>query len=82
MDLAAAQPITGTKAGDLILDLPLQGFEPLELVPPLGHGTQVVAHQGTDRATPLGGGYLCVAVHVVGNGDRNVLHSFTVTLAL
>lgn len=79
MYLVAAQPVGGAELADFRLDLVLESLKPGELVHSPGQALQVLDDQGAQRSVTLGSGDTGVAVDLVGNGDRNVLHSLTVT---
>jgi hypothetical protein len=77
--LVAAQPIGATEMADLRLHLVLEGLKPGELVHSPGQSLQVLDDQRTYRGVALRSRDPRVAVDIIWNGDRNVLHSFTVT---
>src|SRR5271170_86972 len=77
--LVAAHPIAGAELADPGLGLVLQRLKPGELVHPSGQLLKVGDDQRAHRGVTLRGGDPGVAVDVIGNGDRNILHIFTVT---
>ena len=77
--LVTAQPVGGAELADPGLDLTLQCLEPGELVHTAGQLLEEGDNQCADRGVTLRGGDPGVAVDVIGDGYRNVLHSFTVT---
>ena len=77
--LVAAQPTTGAELADPGLDLPLQRLKPGELVHPSGQLLKEGDDQRAHRGITLRGGDPGIAVDVIGNRDRDILHSFTVT---
>ena len=77
--LVAAQPIAGTELADPGLDLALQRLKPGELIHPSGQLLKVGDDQRAYRGVALRGGDPGIAVHVIGNRDRNILHTYTVT---
>src|ERR1700750_664478 len=79
VDLVAAEPVRRAELADLGLHLALQCLQPGELVHPSGHLLEVTDDQRAQRGVALRGCDPRVAVHVIGDRDRNVLHSFTVT---
>ncbi len=79
VDFVTVKPVARTELGDLGLHLVLQRLEPCEFVHPTGQAFEVVDDQRTQRGVALRGGDPGVAVHVVRDRDRNVLHSLTVT---
>ena len=80
--LVPAQPVGRAELPDPGLDLVLQGLEPGKLVHPAGQLLEEGDDQRAHRGVTLRGGDPGVAVDVIGDGYRNVLHSFTVTLLL
>ena len=82
MHLIAAQSVVGAELADPSLDLALQGLEPGELVHPAGQLLEVGDDERADRGVALRGGDPGIAVDVIWNGYRDVLHSFTVTQLL
>src|SRR6478672_3638585 len=79
MRLVSAQPVGRAELPDPGLDLVLQHFEAGELVHPAGQLLEERDDQRAHRGVTLRGGDPSVAVDVIGNGHRDVLHSFTVT---
>jgi hypothetical protein len=77
--LVAAQPVGGAELADPGLDLVLQSLESGELVYPAGQLLKVRDDQRADRGVTLRGSDPGVAVDVIGNRDRDIFHSFTVT---
>ena len=77
--LVAAQPVGGAELVNSGLDLVLQCLEPGELIHPAGQLLKVGDDQRAHRGVTLCGGDPGIAVDIIGNGDRDVLHSFTVT---
>ncbi len=77
--LVAAQPTAGAELVDPGLDLALERLKPGELVHPSGQLLKVGDDQRAHRGVTLRGGDPGTAVDVIGNGDRNILHLFTVT---
>ena len=79
MHLVTAQPVGSAEFADPGLDLVLQCLEPGELIHParqlLEEGDDHRAHGGV----MLRSGHPGIAVDVIRDGNRNVLHSFTVT---
>jgi hypothetical protein len=78
MYLVAAETVGGAELAYPGLDLALQRLEPGESVHPSGQLLKVCDDQCAYRRVALGGGDPGIAVDVIGNRDRNVLHSFTV----
>ena len=79
VDIVPAKPVGRAELADLGLHLVLQRLQPRELVHPPGQPFEVRDDQCAQRGIALRCGDPGVAVHVVGHGDRNVLHSFTVS---
>ncbi len=79
MHLVTAQPVGGAELTDPSLDLALERLEPGEFVHPAGELLQVGDDQCAYRGISLRSGDPRVAVDVIRDGDRDVLHSFTVT---
>src|SRR6266852_9160888 len=79
VDLVSAEPVGRAELADLGLHLVLQRLQPRELFHPPGQPFEIRDDQCAQRGIALRRGDPGVAVHVVGHGDRNVLHSFTVT---
>jgi hypothetical protein len=79
MRLVAAQPVGRAELPDPGLDLVLQHLEPGELIHPAGQLLEEADDKRADRGVTLRGGDPGVAVDVIGDGYRNVLHSLTVT---
>jgi hypothetical protein len=79
VDLFSAESVGRAELADLGLDLVLKGLESREPFHPAGQPFGVRDDQRAHRRIPLRGGNPRAAVHVVGHGDRNILHSFTVT---
>src|ERR1700677_4320689 len=77
--LVAAQPVSRTELADLGLDLVLQCFKPTELFLPSGQPLKVGDHQCAHRGVALCCCDPGIAVDLIRNRDRNILHSFTVT---
>jgi len=77
--LVAAQPAGGAELADLGLDLVLQRLKPAELFLPPGQPLKVGDDQRADRGVTLRRGYPSIAVDVIRDRDRDVLHSFTVS---
>src|SRR5271166_3784435 len=77
--LVAAQPTAGAELADPGLDLALQRLKPGELIHPSGQLLEEGNDQRAHRGVTLRGGHPGIAVDVIGNRDRNVLHIFTVT---
>jgi len=78
--LVTAQPTAGAELADPGLHLTLQRLKPGELIHPPGQLLKVGDDQRADRGVTLRGGDPGIAVNVIGNRDRNILHIFTVTL--
>jgi len=79
VDLVTAKLVGRAELADLGLHLVLQCLQSRELVHPPGQPFEIRDDQCAQRAIALRCGDPGVAVHVVGHGDRNILHSFTVT---
>jgi hypothetical protein len=79
MYLVTAQPVGGAELADLRLDLVLKGLKPCELLHPPGQALQVLDNERAQRGVTLRGSDPGVAVDLVGDRDRDVLHSLTVT---
>jgi hypothetical protein len=79
VDLVAAKPVGRTELADLGLHLLLQRLQPRELVHPPGQSFEIRDDQRAQRGIALRCGDPGVAVDGVRHGNRNVLHSFTVT---
>ena len=79
VDLVSAKPVGRAELADLCLHFVLQRFQPCELFPPSGQPFEIRDDQCAQRGIALRCGDPGVAVHVIGHGDRNILHSFTVT---
>jgi hypothetical protein len=79
VDLVAAEPVRPAELADLGPHLALQRLQPGELVHPAGQLLQVADDKRTYRGVALRGGDPGIAVHVIGDGDGNTLHSFTLT---
>jgi len=79
MNLVSAQPVGGAELTDLRLDLALQPLKPAELFHPSRQPLKVRDDQRTHRGVTLCGSDPRIAVDLIGNSDRNVPHSFTVT---
>ena len=77
--LIAAQPVSRTELADLGLDLVLQCFKPTELFLPSGQPLKVGDHQCAHRGVALCCCDPGIAVDLIRNRDRNILHSFTVS---
>jgi hypothetical protein len=77
--LVAAQPVGGAELADPGLDLALQCLEPGELVHPARQLLKVGDDQCAHRGVTLRGGHPGIAVDVIRDGNRNILHTFTVT---
>jgi hypothetical protein len=77
--LVTAQPVGGAELVDPGLDLALQCLEPGELIHPARQLLKVGDDQRAHRGVTLRGGDPGIAVDVIRDGYRNVLHSFTVT---
>ena len=77
--LVAAHPIAAAELADPGLDLVLERLKPGELVHPSGQLLKVGDDQRAHRGVTLRSVDPGVAVDVIGNGDRNVLHILTVT---
>src|SRR5208337_1667930 len=75
--LVAAQPSAGAELADPGLDLALQRLKPGELIHPSGQLLEEGNDQRAHRGVTLRGGHPGIAVDVIGNRDRNVLHIFT-----
>jgi hypothetical protein len=80
--LVTAQSVGGAELADFRLDLVLKRLKPCELVHSPGQALQVLNDQRAHRGVTLRGGDPGVAVDLVGNGERNILHSFTVAQIL
>jgi hypothetical protein len=80
--LVAAQSVSGAELADFRLDLVLECLKPGELVHSPGQALQVLNDQRAHRGITLRGGHPGVAVDLVGNGDRYIFHSLTVTQIL
>ncbi len=82
MHLVTAQPVGGAEFADAALDLVLQCLEPGELI----HPARQLLEEGDDhrahRGVVLRSGHPGISVDVIGDGNRNIFHSFTVTLFL
>src|SRR5450432_2023098 len=79
VDLVTAKPVGRAELADLGLHLLLQPLQPRELFLPPGQPFEIRDDQRAHRGIALRCGDPGVAVYVVGHGDRDVLHSFTVT---
>ena len=79
VDLVAAKPVARTELAYLGLHLMLQRLQPRELFLPPGQPFEIRDDQRAQRGIALRRGDPGVAVHMIGHGDRNVFHSFTVT---
>jgi hypothetical protein len=79
MHLVTAQSVGGAELADFGLDLALQRLKPAELLHKPGQPLKVGNDQCAYRGVTLRGGNSGIAVHVIGDSDRNILHSFTVT---
>ncbi len=79
MNLVSAQPAGGAELADLGLDLALQRLKPAELFRPSGQPLKVRDDQRTHRGVTLRGSDPGIAVDIIGNRDRKIPHSFTVT---
>jgi hypothetical protein len=77
--LVAAQPTAGAELADPGLDLALQRLKPAELLHTPGQPLKVGDDQCAHRGVTLRGGDPGIAVHVIGNSDRNIFHIFAVT---
>src|ERR1039457_3129270 len=75
VDLVPAKPAGRAERADLGLHLVLQRFQPRELFHPPGRPFEIRDDQCAQRGIALRCGDPGVAVHMVGHGDRNVLHS-------
>jgi hypothetical protein len=82
VDFVAAKPVARAELADLGLHLVLQRFPPGELLHPPGQSLKVGDDQRAHRGVALRGGNPGVSVYIIGNRDRQVLHSYTVTLFL
>ena len=78
--LISAQPVGGAELADPGLDLTLQRLKPGELICPSRQLLKVGDDQRAHRGVVLRGGDPGIAVNVIGNRDRNILHILTVTL--
>src|SRR3954463_8376107 len=74
VEAVAVHPIAGAEAIDLGCDLSLLLLEARELAVSIGQGAQVLANERADRAATLGGTNPRIAIHVVWDRDRDVLH--------
>src|SRR5450755_1170035 len=79
MNLVAAKPVGRAELAYLGLHLLLQRLQPRDIFLPPGQPLEIRDDQRAHRGIALRCGDPGVAVNVVGHGDRNVLHSFTVT---
>lgn len=79
VDLVSAKLVGRAELADLGLHLALQRLQPRELVHPPGQPFEIRDDECAQRAIALRCGDPGVAVYVVGHGDRDVLHSLTVT---
>ena len=79
VDLVAAKPVARAELAYLGLHLMLQRLQPRELFLPPGQPFEIRDDQRAHRRIALRRRDPGVAVHVVGHGDGNVLHSFTVS---
>jgi hypothetical protein len=79
MYLIAAQAVAGTELTDPGLDLALQRLESGELVHPAGQLLEEGDDQRTYRGVTLRGSDAGISVDIIGNRDRYIPHSFTVT---
>ncbi len=79
MHLVAAHPVGAPELADPGLDLALQRLEPGELIHSPGQLLKERDDQRAHRGVTLRRGDPGIAVDVIGNSDRNILHSFTVT---
>ena len=79
VDLVAAKPVGRAELPDLGLHLLLQRLQPRDLLHPPGQPFEIRDDQCAQAGIALRCGDPGVVVHVVGHGDRNVLHKFTVT---
>jgi hypothetical protein len=76
--LVTAQSVGGAELADFRLDLVLKRLKPCELVHSPGQALKVLNDQRAHGGVTLRGGEPGIAVDIVGNGNRNVLHRFTV----
>src|SRR3954463_3389006 len=74
VEAVAVHAIAGAEAIDLGCDLPLLLLEARELAVSIGQRAQVLANERADRAASLGGTNARIAIHVVWDRDRDVLH--------
>src|SRR5215470_4638112 len=79
MDLVTPQTISGAELTNPGLNLALESLQPGKLIHPAGQAPQVRHHQRAHRGITLCRGDPCVAVHIIGYRDRQILHSYTVT---
>jgi hypothetical protein len=77
--LVAAQPIGGPELAYLRLNLALQRLKPHEFIRPSRQLLKVFDNQRAHRGVTPRCGDPGIAVHVIGNADRKIPHSFTVT---
>ena len=77
--LVTVQPVAGAELADPGLDLALQRLQPGELIHPPGHLLEESDDQRAHRRVTLRGGDPGIAIDVIGNRDRNILHIITVT---
>jgi hypothetical protein len=79
MNLVAAQPVSRAELADLGLNLALQCLKSCELIHPTGQLLEVRDDHCAQRGVALRCCDPGIAVDVIGNRDRNILHSLTVT---
>ena len=82
VDLVATESVACSELADLVLHLVLQRLQPGELLHPPGQPLKVRDDQCAHRRITPRGGDPSIAVHLIGHRDRQILHSFTVTLFL
>jgi hypothetical protein len=77
--LVTTQPVGGAELADLRLDLALQRLKPAELLHTPGQPLKIRNDQSAHRRVTLRGSDTGIAVDVIGNRNRKIPHSFTVT---
>src|ERR1700722_11695248 len=82
VNLVPGQSIAGVELAYLGLDLALQRLQPAELRHPARQPLKIGDHQRAHRGVMLRSLDPGSTVDIIRNRDRNVLHSFTVTLFL
>jgi hypothetical protein len=76
---ASPEPVGPVELPDLLLHLALKRLKPSKLFHLRGHLPEVACDERAQRYTALRSRGQRLAVHVIGNSDRNVLHASTLT---